>query len=112
VEAEHLHQVTTAGGEYVDDLAQALGTFPAGPWRVRYHLPLHATPRAPLAATTQVWRSALAHLMGGDGPSTEYLDVESEVQPVEADGIAAELTFMRNELSGLGLSPPAQAWAA
>jgi len=112
VEADHLHQVTTADGGYVDDLAQALGEFPAGPWRVRYHLPLHETPRAPLAATTEVWRSALAHLMGGDGPSTEYLDVESEAQPVDPDGIAAELAYMKNELSGLGLSPPAQACAA
>jgi hypothetical protein len=50
--------------------------------------------------------------MGGDGPSTEYLDVESEVRPVDADGIAAELTYITNELSGLGLSPPAEARAA
>jgi sugar phosphate isomerase/epimerase len=112
VEADHLHQVTTPGGGYVDDLAQALGEFPPGPWRVRYHLPLRATPAAPLAATTEVWRSALGHLMGGDGPSTEYLDVESELRPVAAEGIAAELTYVRDELAGLGLSPPARAWAA
>ena len=112
VEADHLHQVTTADGGYVDDLAQALGEFPAGPWRVRYHLPLHSTPASPLTATTEVWRSALAHLMGGDLPATEYLDVESEVRPVDAEGIAAELTYTKNELSGLGLSPPAQACAA
>jgi sugar phosphate isomerase/epimerase len=112
VEADHLHQVTTPDGGYVDDLAQALGAFPPGPWRVRYHLPLHVRPPKPLAATTDVWRSALEHLMGGDGPSTEYLDVESEVRPVDADGIAAELTYMTNELSGLGLSPPAEARAA
>jgi hypothetical protein len=112
VEADHLHQVTTPDGGYADDLAQALAEFPPGPWRVRYHLPLHVTPPAPLAATADVWRSALRHLMGGDAPSTEYLDVESEVRPVDADGIAAELTYMTNELSGLGLSPPAEARAA
>ncbi|MDT5039958.1 MAG: hypothetical protein QOE51_943 [Actinoplanes sp.] len=112
VEADHLHQVTTAEGGYVDDLAQALGEFPPGPWRVRYHQPLHVRPVAPLAATTGVWRSALAHLMGGDGPSTEYLDIENEVRPVDAEGITAELTYLKNELSGLGLAPPAQANAA
>jgi sugar phosphate isomerase/epimerase len=109
VEADHLHQVTTADGSYVDDLSQALGEFPPGPWRVRYHLPLHVRPEAPLAATTEVWRSALTHLMGGDVPSTEYLDIESEAGPVDAEGITAELAFMKKELFGFGLSPPAQA---
>jgi sugar phosphate isomerase/epimerase len=109
VEAGHLHQVTTPEGGYLDDLGQALGEFPPGPWRVRYHQPLHVAPEAPLTATTEVWQAALGHLMGGESPATEYLDVESEAQPVDADGIAAELTYMKNALSGLGLSPPAQA---
>jgi sugar phosphate isomerase/epimerase len=108
VEDGHLHQVTTPDGGYVDDLAQALGDFPPGPWRVRYHQPLHVAPEAPLTATTEVWQAALRHLMGGDGPATEYLDVEGEIRPVDAEGIAAELTYVKNELSDLGLSPPAQ----
>ena len=109
VEAGHQHQVTTPDGGYADDLAQALGEFPPGPWRVRYHLPLHVTPELPLTAATEVWRSALTHLLGGEVPATEYLDIESEDRPVDAEGMAAEFAYVRRELSGLGLSPPAQA---
>jgi sugar phosphate isomerase/epimerase len=124
VEPDHQHQVTNPAGAYVDDLSQALGDFPPGPWRVRYHVPLHVAPAPPLAATTEVWRSALRHLMGGDLPGTEYLDVETEawdvLPPDErpngpaalADGIAAELAYTRRELASLGLSPPAEARAA
>jgi sugar phosphate isomerase/epimerase len=124
VEPGHQHQVTNPAGAYVDDLSQALGDFPPGPWRVRYHVPLHGAPAEPLTATTEVWRAALRHLLGGETPGTEYLDVEAEawelLPPDErphgpaalADGIAAELAFTRNELGGLGLSPPAEARAA
>jgi sugar phosphate isomerase/epimerase len=124
VEPDHQHQVTNPSGAYVDDLSQALCDFPPGPWRVRYHVPLHIAPAPPLAATTDVWRSALRHLMGGDLPGTEYLDVETEawdvLPPDErpqgaaalADGIAAELAYTRRELASLGLSPPAEARAA
>jgi sugar phosphate isomerase/epimerase len=124
VEPDHQHQVTNPAGAYVDDLSQALGDFPPGPWRVRYHVPLHVAPAPPLAATTDVWRSALRHLMGGDLPGTEYLDVETEawdvLPPDErpngpaalAEGIAAELAYTRRELASLGLSPPAEARAA
>jgi sugar phosphate isomerase/epimerase len=124
VEPDHQHQVTNPAGAYVDDLSQALGDSPPGPWRVRYHVPLHIAPAPPLAATTDVWRSALRHLMGGDLPGTEYLDVETEawdvLPPDErpqgaaalADGIAAELAYTRRELASLGLSPPAEARAA
>jgi hypothetical protein len=59
--------------------------------------------------------------MGGALPETEYLDVETEtwdvLPPGErpagptalAEAIAAELAYTRNELEGLGLSPPAEA---
>jgi sugar phosphate isomerase/epimerase len=124
VEPDHQHQVTNPSGAYLDDLSQALGDLPPGPWRVRYHVPLHIPPAPPLAATTDVWRSALRHLMGGDLPGTEYLDVETEawdvLPPDErphgaaalADGTAAELAYTRRELASLGLSPPAEARAA
>jgi sugar phosphate isomerase/epimerase len=124
VEPDHQHQVTNPAGGYVDDLSQALRDFPPGPWRIRYHVPLHSAPTAPLMPTTEVWRSALRHLMDGDLPGTEYLDVETEcwdMLPPDhrpssaaalADGIAAELSYARSELAGLGLFPPAEARAA
>jgi sugar phosphate isomerase/epimerase len=123
VEPDHQHQVTNPSGAYLDDLSQALGDFPPGPWRVRYHVPLHTAPAPPLAATTDVWRAALRHLMGGAQPGTDYLDVETEtwdvLPPGErptgpaalADGIAAELAYTKGELADLGLSPPAEACA-
>ena len=134
------HPVTNPAGAYLDDLSEALtslpgeaklgapanepggggGTAPPGPWRVRYHVPLHIAPAAPLAATTDVWRSALRHLMGGAAAGTEHLDVGTsswEMQlpgdaPARADVVAGELAYTRNELERLGLSPPAQACAA
>ncbi len=124
VEPSHPHQVRTATGQYADDLAQALRDFPPGPWRVRYHVPLLAAPAAPLTATTQVWRSALRHLMAGDTPSCDHVDVATgtwdALPPREradggtarAEGIAAELAYAREELTGLGLAPPARSCAA
>jgi sugar phosphate isomerase/epimerase len=109
VETDHPHQVTTPAGGDFDDLSQALGEFPPGPWRVRYHQPVHVAPEEPLTATTDVWRAALGHLMRAEIPATEYLDVETEARPLTAEALAAELAYVRNELSGLGLTPPAQA---
>lgn len=104
----HPHPVTTAAGEHVDDLGAALDTPPAGPWRVRYAVPLHSAPAVPLSATTEVWHASLRHLLSGGHPGTEYLAVES----AEPDGGAAELAYAISALRELGLSPPAQAFAA
>jgi hypothetical protein len=123
VEPRHLHQVRTPGGGYADDLGDALRDFPPGPWRVRYHVPLHAAPVAPLTATTAVWRSALRQLMAGDIPGCDHLDVETEtwdvLPPGEraggpaalVEGIAGELAYARDELIGLGLAAPAKTCA-
>jgi sugar phosphate isomerase/epimerase len=115
VEAGRQHQVTNPAGAYVDDLSGALDDFPPGPWRVRYHVPLHTAPAAPLAATTQVWRAALQHLIGEAVPGTEYLEVETEWPAgaaTTADAIAAELAYTKEELGSLGLLPPTEARAA
>jgi hypothetical protein len=124
VEPHHPHQVRTPTGEYADDLGAALRDFPPGPWRVRYHVPLHAAPAAPLTATTDVWRRALRQLMSGDIPACDHLDVETEtwdvLPPGEragcaaalAEGIAAELAYTRDELTCLGLAPAARSCAA
>jgi sugar phosphate isomerase/epimerase len=116
-EPEQPHQVCTPTGGYADSVDQALRDFPPGPWRIRYHVPLHCAPAAPLAATTDVWRTALRRLMAGDVPACEHLDVQTEtwelLPPGEratgpaalAEGIAAEFAYTRQELDLLGLAP-------
>jgi sugar phosphate isomerase/epimerase len=123
VDPDHQHQVTNPAGAHVDDLSQALRDFPPGPWRVRYHVPLQAAPAPPLVSTTDVWRAAVRHLMGGALPGTEYIDVEAQgfdaLPPRErlgspaavAEANAAELAYVKNELASLGLAPPAAACA-
>ncbi|WP_431727611.1 metabolite traffic protein EboE [Verrucosispora sp. TAA-831] len=100
-----------------DDLDAALDAGLPGPWRVHYHVPLHAPPEPPLGSTLPVLRDALAVLLGGDDAGCDHLDVETYtwgVLPVRrrprtdaelAAGIAAELAFTRDELVALGLTP-------
>ncbi|MFD6529391.1 metabolite traffic protein EboE [Streptomyces sp. NPDC060184] len=106
------------GPRGTDDLAEALNgtTLPdTDPWRVHFHVPLHAAPAAPLTSTLPVMKSALARLVGGPHPLTRHLEVETytwqalppELRPRDrvrlADGIAAELDLVRDLLSDLGL---------
>ncbi|MFG7946131.1 metabolite traffic protein EboE [Streptomyces cacaoi] len=101
-----------------DDLDRALlpGALPTdGPWRSHFHVPLHAPPEPPLAATLPVLREALAELVGGPAPLTRHLEVETytwQALPAArrpatrarlADGIAAELATARDLLTDLGL---------
>ncbi|MGW2282406.1 metabolite traffic protein EboE [Streptomyces sp. NPDC001770] len=123
-EPRFLHQTRSrprpgaAGPRGTDDLDEALngGTLPGtDPWRVHFHVPLHAAPAAPLTSTLPVMRSALARLVGGPHPLTRHLEVETytwqalppELRPRDrgrlADGIAAELDLVRDLLSDLGL---------
>ncbi|MFJ8357863.1 metabolite traffic protein EboE [Streptomyces sp. NPDC093984] len=120
-EPRFLHQtrtLTAAGLRGTDDLPQALkgDTLPdAAPWRAHFHVPLHATPAAPLTSTLPVLRAALARLVGGPHPLTRHLEVETytwqalppELRPRAraqlADGIAAELALARGLLTDLGL---------
>ncbi|WP_067497348.1 hypothetical protein [Actinoplanes sp. TFC3] len=87
----HPHAVTTPDDGYVEDLAEALRDVPAGPWRVQCSVPLGTQPPAPLTATTEIWRTALRHLMDGERPGAEYLDIEARATA---------------ELAAIGLSPP------
>ncbi len=120
-EPRYLHQVREcgSGGEVraADDLPEALDALPArGPWRVHYHVPLHARPQEPLAATTDVTRRALAALHTVDGRRSPHLEVETYTWTVLpprhrqelADGIAAELAWAARNLPG----PPAADLAA
>ncbi|POX44886.1 metabolite traffic protein EboE [Streptomyces sp. Ru72] len=120
-EPRFLHQtrtLTAAGLRGTDDLPQALegDAIPdAAPWRAHFHVPLHATPAAPLTSTLPVLRAALARLVGGPHPLTRHLEVETytwqalppELRPRAraqlADGIAAELSLARDLLTDLGL---------
>ncbi|MBU2666095.1 metabolite traffic protein EboE [Actinoplanes bogorensis] len=109
VEPRFLHQTRSAGGEATDDLDAALAQKLPGPWRIHYHVPLHAEPAAPLASTVPVLREALRALRANS--DCEHYDVETytwgvlpeEQRPKDAaglaDGIAAELAFARDELS-------------
>ncbi|GIJ78408.1 Xylose isomerase-like TIM barrel [Micromonospora phaseoli] len=100
-----------------DDLDAALDAALPGPWRVHYHVPLHAPPEPPLGSTLPVLRAALAALFTGTDVGCDHLDVETYtwgVLPADrrprtdaelAVGIAAELAFTRDELVALGLTP-------
>ena len=115
-EPRFLHQTRSAAGPATDDLAEALDAGLPGPWRVHFHVPLHAAPQPPLHATIDVLRAALAALADGDAPVCDHFDVEtytwSVLPPGQrpsgsaqlAAGIAAELRFTRDELLTLGLS--------
>ncbi|WBB92137.1 metabolite traffic protein EboE [Verrucosispora sp. WMMC514] len=104
-------------GWAADDLDVALAAALPGPWRVHYHVPLHAPPEPPLGSTLPVLRAALAALFTGPDAGCDHLDVETYtwgVLPAArrprtdaelAAGIAAELAFTRDELVALGLTP-------
>ncbi|MET8539442.1 metabolite traffic protein EboE [Kitasatospora sp. NPDC004799] len=109
-EPRYLHQVREADptGRVLaaDDLPEALDRLPGrGPWRVHFHVPLHAAPPAPLRATTEVLRRAVAAVR-----DRTVVEVETYTWPVlpgrRADapvdipaGIAAELTWAERFLT-------------
>ncbi|MBM2615599.1 metabolite traffic protein EboE [Actinoplanes sp. LDG1-06] len=122
VEPRFMHQTRSQAGEATDDLDAALDRKLDGPWRVHYHVPLHAEPSAPLTSTVPVLRSALRELLASS--DCEHYDVEtytwgvlpSEQRPEDAaglaDGIAAELAFAHNLLASAGAPDPASAFSS
>lgn len=121
-EPRFLHQTRTGHGRAFDDLPEALASGAAGPWRVHFHVPIHAAPAPPLAATTDVLRAGLGAVLSGPAPC-EHLEVETytwsvlppDRRPIDdaslAGGIAAEVAFARAELGALGLTPISTAGA-
>ena len=124
VEPRFLHQTREAGLFKVrgtDDLDEALGLVPGralpglAPWRVHFHVPLHAPVAPPLQGTHEVLRRSLTVLFGGPVCRTDHIEVETYTwnvlpaadRPQTDDGlvagIAAELEWMRSELTALGL---------
>lgn len=91
VEPRYLHQTRelTADGSVlaVDDLDEALADLPgAGPWRVHFHIPIHADPEPPLRSTRGVILECLAAL----GEQAYDLEVETytwAVLPPETAGV-------------------------
>ena len=115
-EPRFLHQTRTVrGGEVLgtDDLGEALdGGLPAGtePWRVHFHAPLHADPEPPLRTTAGHLGDVLAGLLGGPTAGCDHIEVETYTWSVLpepptdlAGGIAAELAWAQDRLTGLGL---------
>lgn len=107
-EPRFLHQIRGRDGLSLDDLDEAPASGAAAqPWRVHYHVPLHAAPARPLRATTDVVLAALDVLAG----RCEHFDVETytwEVLPPGhrpespselVAGIAAELSWARAALA-------------
>ncbi len=115
VEPRFLHQTRGWDGLSTDDLPEALGEAARSPWRVHYHVPLHADPVPPLRATTGVLVEALEELLGGSEAACDHLDVETytwhvlppgsrpETPAQLAAGIAAELAWARDRLTDLDL---------
>ncbi|MDS0136302.1 MULTISPECIES: metabolite traffic protein EboE [unclassified Amycolatopsis] len=115
VEPRFLHQSTEGAPPGADDLDLALaGALPGKqPWRVHFHVPLHADPAPPLRSTRPVLAATLAELFAGAAARTDHVEVETYTWQVLPDapaddaglvaGIAAELDWTRRELTTLGL---------
>jgi sugar phosphate isomerase/epimerase len=118
-EPRYLHQVRerTASGTVLaaDDLPEALAELPArDAWRVHFHVPLHARPAAPLSATTDVLRTAIAALQSTVDGALPHVEVETYTWSVLPEtsgnggdtalirGIAAELRWAMGNLLELG----------
>jgi sugar phosphate isomerase/epimerase len=118
VEPRFLHQTRGPYGLATDDLDEALAALGDDdePWRVHFHVPLHAPPVPPLQSTVGVLVDALRLLAGGPTALCDHFDVETYTWhvlpptsrphgPAElAAGIAAELFFARDQLTALGLA--------
>ncbi len=115
VEPRFLHQSNESAPPGADDLDEALaGGLPGeAPWRVHFHVPLHADPAPPLTSTRPVLAGTLAELFGGATARTDHVEVETYTWQVLPDapaddaglvaGIAAELDWTRRSLLDLGL---------
>ncbi|MBO4259345.1 metabolite traffic protein EboE [Streptomyces griseorubiginosus] len=115
-EPRFLHQTrTTHRGDVLgtDDLGAALdGGLPAasGAWRTHFHAPLHSDPEPPLRTTAAHLTEVLAGLLGGPDAHCDHIEVETYTWSVLPEpptdlpgGIAAELAWARDRLTGLGL---------
>jgi hypothetical protein len=86
-----------------DDLPEALDLLPGvGPWRVHFHVPLHAEPDEPLGSTNEVITEVLRAV-----PADRTVEVETYTWNVLPErhrqdlvaGIVAELAWASGQLS-------------
>lgn len=123
-EPRYLHQTREQNMRILarDDLPEALdGRRPLpgrGPWRVHFHVPIHAEPEPPLCSTRDVLDATLAALFTGSA-RTDHVEVETytwnvlppALRPATpaalAGGIAAEIAATRDVLLSLGLEEAA-----
>jgi sugar phosphate isomerase/epimerase len=126
VEGNFIHQARelAGGGDIVarDDLDEALGLTPAGrrlpgdgPWRVHFHVPLHADPPPPLRTTRAELARTFDALFAGPAAATDHVEAETYTWAVLpegerphddaslARGIARELSWVREHLIASGL---------
>lgn len=121
-EDRFLHQVRQQGVARLtgrDDLPEALDgrrrLRTATPWRVHFHVPVHADPAAPLRSSRDELRASLTALVGGPRARVRHLEVETYTWSVLPGGgpagddafaaaLAAELAWVRAELLDLGLT--------
>lgn len=122
-EDRFLHQVRQQGRGRLwarDDLPDALGgerpLTSASPWRVHFHVPVHADPRPPLRNSRDDLEASLRALLGGPVARVAHLEVETYTWSVLpggpptdeselAAGLAAELAWVRDALVAIGLTP-------
>lgn len=121
VEPRYLHQTREAAAGSLrgtDDLDEALrgdSLLGTAPWRVHFHIPLHADVTPPLSGTHDVLVRTLTELFGDGSAKTDHVEVETYTWQVLPDGerprdagelargIAAELRWARTELVRAGL---------
>lgn len=127
-EDRFLHQTRECRGPRVDgrdDLLEALTghrPLPAQrPWRVHFHVPVHADPAPPLRSTRDHLADALDGLLGGPVARVDHVEVETYTWGVLPpgqrpgdenaliDGIAGELTWVGDRLLAAGLTREAAA---
>ena len=125
-EPRYLHQTREVVGGGLcgtDDLDEALSgdSLPgAAPWRVHFHVPLHADVASPLAGTHEVLIRTLREMVGGGAAVTDHVEVETYTwqvlpegeRPGNAEelirGIAAEVAWAGAELERAGLEREAE----
>lgn len=109
VEPRFLHQTRGPAGVSFDDLDEALAAGAPGPWRILFHVPLHAAPPPPLRATTDVLRDGLAALVDRCDTYEVETYAWSVLPPSQrpdgpaglVEGIAAEVAYARDILADL-----------